>query len=585
MYCGDETGSFIGDVGSHTSRFGYGGEDNPKYVVPSYMSSLTENAEEKHFIPTSCYQGRLASQSVQPVMRMPWLSDDTDDDTVKRLAAATPQVNPNAYLQQGDIIQDWDALETLWQTSFDILRARDTLKHTKGGTPFRSSSSPENSSSSSSSNINTTATESARCIHPILAVTPGLTHIMGSGSGQGTKYAAAVEREQQSRLTEFLMETMEAPAMFLAPTPMLSSFCFGRQTSLVVDIGAGGCRVTPVVDGLVLKHAQRRNGRGGDWLGNVQWRAMSEDKIVLRPRYQLRNNVSAMNTKSPYLYRWAMQDLMYEMRSSSHTSLPVWCVDETVPFMSSKTCSTDSASTSGSKSSADEENNDNDDVDDDNSKSANASNGEQKEQDEEDSGSDQAEDTMDLDDNEKSATPSTLIRGGGGRGGGESIPGNTYELPDGTCVDMSTNTGKDLCRIPELLFTDAVPFVTECSGPAGILREHHTLANLPLHQLIFESLSAVGDGDIRKDLASNILLTGGSSMFPNLEQRLSMEVPRIVPSAYKCRGVTSRNAVERTCSAWVGGSVLTSLGSFQQLWLSRAEYEEYGTALSVQRFP
>ena len=37
MYCGDETGSYIGDVGSHTCRFGYGGEDNPKFVVPSYV--------------------------------------------------------------------------------------------------------------------------------------------------------------------------------------------------------------------------------------------------------------------------------------------------------------------------------------------------------------------------------------------------------------------------------------------------------------------------------------------------------------------------------------------------------------------
>ena len=154
---------------------------------------------------------------------------------------------------------------------------------------------------------------------------------------------------------------------------------------------------------------------------------------------------------------------------------------------------------------------------------------------------------------------------------------------------MSSTVGKDLCRIPELLFTDDVPYMTDAASgsiaPPGLLAEHHTLSNLPLHKLIFESLSAVGDGDIRKELANNILLTGGSSLFPNLEQRLSLEVPRLVPSAYKCRVVASRNSVERSCSAWVGASILTSLGSFQQLWLSRTEYEEYGTTLSVQRFP
>jgi actin-related protein len=49
--------------------------------------------------------------------------------------------------------------------------------------------------------------------------------------------------------------------------PMLDAFLHGRQTELVVDIGASGCCVTPVVDGLLLKQAQRRNRRGGDWLG------------------------------------------------------------------------------------------------------------------------------------------------------------------------------------------------------------------------------------------------------------------------------------------------------------------------------
>ena len=162
---------------------------------------------------------------------------------------------------------------------------------------------------------------------------------------------------------------------------------------------------------------------------------------------------------------------------------------------------------------------------------------------------------------------------------------STYELPDGTRIDLTSKVGKDLCRLPELFFTDDIPFLNDSNSSKGFLSEHHTLSNLPLHKLIFESLTAVGDGDVRKDLANNIILTGGSSLFANMEQRLSLEVPRIVPSAYKCRIIASRNSVERSCAAWIGGSILTSLGSFQQLWLSRTEYEEYGTGLSIQRFP
>lgn len=536
MYCGDETGSFIGDVGSHTSRFGYGGEDNPKYVAPSYMAEAEEEERKSH-IPSSCYQGRLASQTVKPMLRMPWFEESKE---------LVPQIDPNAYLQQGDIVHDWDALERIWQTSMDLLRVSDTKKHTTGGEPYPKKVKSATANATSSSTVVQANNDStnwggggARCVHPILAVTPGLTHSM---NGTGPKHQAAVQREQQIRLTEFLMETLEAPAVYLAPTPMLSSFCFGRQTALIVDVGAGGCRVTPVVDGLILKQAQRRNGRGGDYLGNVQWRALLEEKVVLRPRYQIRKAVSAIATKSPFLYRWAMQDLMFELRTSSYVNLTQWCIDPSVPFLRPPTASSE----------------------------------EEGEDDESDGKDDNKEDSMDVD----------------GDANEENLDGEvgaTYELPDGTHIDMSSKMGKDLCRLPELLFTDDVPYVTtdktNNSSPAGLLSEHHTLSELPLHKLIFASLTAVGDGDVRKDLANNIILTGGSSLFPNLEQRLSLEVPRIVPSAYKCRVVASRNSIERSCSAWIGGSILTSLGSFQQLWLSKTEYEEYGTSLSTQRFP
>jgi actin-like protein 6A len=161
---------------------------------------------------------------------------------------------------------------------------------------------------------------------------------------------------------------------------------------------------------------------------------------------------------------------------------------------------------------------------------------------------------------------------------------STYELPDGTLIDLTTRVGKDLCRVPELLFSEEVPYLPN-GIDMSILDQHPTLSNLPLHKLIHSSLSAVGDVDIRKDLAGNILLTGGSSVFENMEQRLSLEVPRVVSGAYKCKVLASRNSVERSCAAWIGGSVLTSLGSFQQLWLSRTEYDEYGAALATQRFP
>lgn len=58
----------------------------------------------------------------------------------------------------------------------------------------------------------------------------------------------------------------------------------------------------------------------------------------------------------------------------------------------------------------------------------------------------------------------------------------------------------------------------------------------------------------------------------------------MTPSTFRVK-VSSGKGEERSNASWIGGSILTSLGSFQQLWLSKAEYDEYGSTLAVQRFP
>eukprot|EP00977_Amphora_coffeiformis_P002772 scaffold522_cov168-Amphora_coffeaeformis.AAC.19 len=97
---------------------------------------------------------------------------------------------------------------------------------------------------------------------------------------------------------------------------------------------------------------------------------------------------------------------------------------------------------------------------------------------------------------------------------------------------------------------------------------------------------AVADVDVRKDLASNILLVGGGASLTatrGLEQRLSWQLRQLIPG--KPKVLASAHDIERTAAGWIGGSILSSLGSFQQLWLGRTEYEEYGATLALQRFP
>jgi len=132
--------------------------------------------------------------------------------------------------------------------------------------------------------------------------------------------------------------------------------------------------------------------------------------------------------------------------------------------------------------------------------------------------------------------------------------------------------GKDLCRLPELLFSETLPSFIQ--PPAKDNPEFLSIM-LPLQRLIHQSLTQILDIDVRKELAANILL---------LDKRLSAELAHVFPCSYKYKVIASKNSVENRYAAWIGGSILSSLGSFQQLWLSKKEYEECGPLLGLQRF-
>ena len=532
MYCGDETGSFVGDIGSSTARFGYGGDISPSYVVPSIvMEQQSSEGKILHAtVPTSCYNWkanydyRTPMRRVQspPAANVPSLNEDVDMDVSSPLSSLEgPITDPVSYLQQGDSIADWDAYEQLWLNALNSLSVYNTYKHTTGGKGPESD--PKDSPGGLQSSTLRSVSEDTRCIHPFLVVSPGISHIVEEHASSAS--ASSRHQKEMLQLTELMMETLQAPALFVAPTPMLAAFSHGRQTALLVDIGAGGTRVTPLVDGLVLKQAQRRTGRGTDWLQNCLWQALSQPPKSTRsiaPRYQVKHKSSSSSSLAPngIFHRWAMNDLMQELRTCEYVSLPQWWYDPTVPFVYDE------------------------------------------------------DDMMQEEEEDATTTANTT----------PSHSKNYYELPDGTSIDLSTRIGKDICRVPELLFSETCPFLPSNNGTQWILDQHPTLSNLPLHQLINSSLSAVADVDARRDLAATIVLTGGG-VLPNLAARLSLELSRNISSAYKPKVLAQKTGPERQCAAWIGGSILTSLGSFQQLWLSKAEYDEYGGTLAIQRFP
>lgn len=150
-----------------------------------------------------------------------------------------------------------------------------------------------------------------------------------------------------------------------------------------------------------------------------------------------------------------------------------------------------------------------------------------------------------------------------------------YELPDGTRVKAD----KTLCRIPELLMVRGDG--AGCSISPADVSPSREGAFHDLPSMVYTAVEKA-DVDVRKELLGNVILTGGGSCFRGSSERLQYELTEKVPVAYKVKIVTA-TPLERRFSAWIGGSILASLGSFQQLWLSKAEYEEMGAELACKK--
>ena len=69
----------------------------------------------------------------------------------------------------------------------------------------------------------------------------------------------------------------------------------------------------------------------------------------------------------------------------------------------------------------------------------------------------------------------------------------------------------------------------------------------------------------QRDLYANIVLSGGSTMFPGLKERLHKELTELVPETMEVKIIAPP---ERRYSVWIGGSILSSLKTFAKLWVT-----------------
>lgn len=107
---------------------------------------------------------------------------------------------------------------------------------------------------------------------------------------------------------------------------------------------------------------------------------------------------------------------------------------------------------------------------------------------------------------------------------------------------------------------------------------HHALSNFNapgVHECLVQAIMK-SDMDLRKTLFSQIILSGGSTMFPGFGDRLLAEVRKKAPKDIKIRISAPPT---RLYSTWIGGSILASLATFKNMWITKSEYEEYGASI------
>ncbi|XP_051786793.1 actin-like isoform X4 [Erpetoichthys calabaricus] len=96
-----------------------------------------------------------------------------------------------------------------------------------------------------------------------------------------------------------------------------------------------------------------------------------------------------------------------------------------------------------------------------------------------------------------------------------------------------------------------------------------------IHETTFSSIMKC-DIDIRRDLYSNIVLSGGTTMYPGISERMHKDITALAPSSIKVKIIAPP---ERKYSVWIGGSILASLTTFQRMWITKHEYNECGPSI------
>ena len=193
------------------------------------------------------------------------VSSSTSIPASSAAAAATSSNNPTHALKRGErayytgraqlyrrdhmqivqpvkngIVQDWDAVEQVWQYALNQHLHVDVRDH------------------------------------PLMLSEPTFT-----------------SNSDREKMVQMMFEKFDAPAIFLCKSSVLTAFSAGRSTACVVESGAGHTTVSPIHDGYVVTKGVRRSQMGGQKLDELLEKTLlqQEPNRTLAPAYLFNRKV------------------------------------------------------------------------------------------------------------------------------------------------------------------------------------------------------------------------------------------------------------------------------------------------------
>jgi actin-related protein len=140
-----------------------------------------------------------------------------------------------------------------------------------------------------------------------------------------------------------------------------------------------------------------------------------------------------------------------------------------------------------------------------------------------------------------------------------------YELPEGNYIEVK----EEGFQCPEAFFQPSI-IGKEGSG---------------LHECVFQSVMKCNElvpSEVSRELYANIVLSGGNTMFPGLPERLTKELNDFHSAAANDVEVNVVVSPDRKYLSWIGAAMMAESSNFNELCISKAEYEEFGSSI-IQR--